>query len=287
MIARMICFLQLKFYKPTVVIGLMFFRLSLVQKYLHNITIKVSEFHKVVSDTPNSKRFVSQTLFYLFMSKWLSRRMRDIFNCTKAHNKYVLVEGKNKFIKAQKTGNGIIIVASHYGLIESIPAFITSMGVNECLIYSRTASADFLLGFKNNPSIRTISLNDRPNNHYQDSINVLKNNGVVVIFADGLYGRKELKLEFLGKIRGFKVGFAKLAYYSGAIVLPVVPYLDERGNIIIKINDKLRYDVSSDYNNVERSLITQYVDVLQTIWQKDYSHVLYQHQKFFLSCKGS
>ncbi len=100
----------------------------------------------------------------------------------------------------------------------------------------------------------------------------LREGGVVIIFADGPFGKDGITVDFWGGRRVFRSGMAALAETSGASLIPVFSSFSPNGSVAFELSEPLVAHGATPDARIESRLYA-YADLLRQRWSQLYSNL--------------
>lgn len=188
-------------------------------------------------------------------------------------NGIVRIEGKENLDQALARGKGAILLFSHFGANQMI---MPAIGYNGYKMNQLSISAEHwksIIPENSSPINRRIlklrweyeqSLPAKHINAFgllRPAIKCLKNNEVLGIALDGGAGKKELRLEFLGRKASFSSGPMNLARHTGATLLPTFIIRNQDGRHKLVIHERMDPINSSEKENTQKfvALMESYI----------------------------
>ena len=110
---------------------------------------------------------------------------------------------------------------------------------------------------------------------------VLLRGGVVLVAADGLYGRQPVEVDFWGQRRPFQVGAAELALTTGAAFVPVYIRLDAEGHVQIDVTSALTADGATPQERIAQ-LTRRYGEDYAARWPQFFASMIWKHLEYNL-----
>ena len=240
------------------------------QVWFQNIQRKEERYHRLVD------RFLAEIKYPAEM--WGDFRTRGL-QATLAGNIWgrhlisaapVVVEGGDYLQQARASSRGVILARFHQKL-----AKIDSASPLAAWIAREQRDSGFIVGARRNTSHDTAEniLNARD---LVDARRILKRGGIVQIVPDGYVGQQGVAVNFFGRMRNFRKGFAELAVLTQAPVLPIHLLFKTDGTIVIKIHPALRVPQGLSHEKQIENLIQQYAAVLGRFWTSN-PHMIIRH----------
>lgn len=201
-----------------------------------------------------------------FLLKWRFRTISRVPD--KRFYKKVKIEGLDIFDRELSKGRGIVLAASHFGQIELMFSFLNRYkkdiyylvrdpSLNE--IYQKNAG-EFVINISTHSKEDTFAL------LYKVKM-LLENGSVLFIPGDGEYGDSTVNVEFLGKMRTFRKGFAEFAFLTDSAIIPVLTFTDNEDNQVVKFHETIKYSKQEVPNEEEiLTIIGKYVKILEKAW---------------------
>jgi acyl-coenzyme A synthetase/AMP-(fatty) acid ligase/acyl carrier protein len=174
--------------------------------------------------------------------------------------KWVPVLGREHLVQAQQD--------EQRGVIILIPHTTVHTGILTRVIQQYFPRETCTIGYNYNrhsitqtPKEKSIELTGK----LLRAIGVLQRHGVVRTTGDAFHGRAVLTAPFYGRLFPFRGGYAELAVQTGARVLPVFPYLNSDGHVVLDFAEPLEAGPGSTAVQVEQ-MVRQYADLLIARW---------------------
>jgi len=236
------------------------------------------------------KKEVKQIIEHSFLSNlhypdyhW---RERALSHCkTATFNRWVTIEGLERYRKAEARGKGVILVIGHF-----VPGWVATlaldrMGIETTSVAFRDALGNMNIKYKGRQTVHTLEGNFNSHWEHLQVMRALKKGGAAVVSGDAHMGDDEIVLPFMGKKRGFKPGFAFLASATGVPVLPMFTSMDHAGHITVHIYPELKRRPRLARKKRIKDLVVKYAERLEAHWKAHPANLpwLYVYQHF---CKG-
>lgn len=214
-----------------------------------------------------------------FLLKWRFRTISKVSD--KRFSKNVKIEGLDIFERELKKGRGIVLAASHFGQIELLFSFlyrfkkdiyylVRDPSFNE--IYKKSAG-DYVLNITTDSKEETFALLSKVKM-------LLENGNVLFIPGDGEHGNSTVNIEFLGKMRAFRKGFAEFALLTDSAIIPVLTFTDHKENRIVKFHESIEYSKQSADND-DVTIIGKYVKILEKNWLEHPYNIIPHYLKIY------
>ena len=216
-----------------------------------------------------------------FLLKWRFRTISRVSD--KQFYKKVKIEGLDIFERELSKGRGIILAASHFGQTElmfsllnrykrDIYYLVRDPSLNE--IYQKNAGG-FVINISTNSKEETFAL------LYKVKM-LLENGNVVFIPGDGEYGDSTVNVEFLGKMRTFRKGFAEFALLTDSAIIPVLTFNDHEDNQVVKFHETIEFSKQNVSNDEETlAIIGKYVKILEKAWLEHPYNIIPHYLKIY------
>jgi lauroyl/myristoyl acyltransferase len=195
-------------------------------------------------------------------------RERALSHCeTAVFNKWVTVEGLERYRKAEARGKGVILVIGHF-----VPGWVSTLvfdrlGIETTSVAFRDALGNMNIKFRNRQTVHTLEGNYNSHWEHLQVMRALKKKGTVVVSGDAYMGKDEIVLPFMGRKRGFKPGFAFLALATGVPVLPMFTSMGPAGHITLHIHPELKQRPRLARKKRIKDMVVKYVDRLEAHWK--------------------
>ena len=235
------------------------------------------------------KKEVKQIIEHSFLSNihypdyhW---RERALSHCTTAiFNRWVTVEGLERYRKAEARGKGVILVIGHF-----LPGWVSTlafdrMGIETTSVAFRDALGSMNIEFRKKQTVHTLEGNYNSHWEHLQLMRQLKKGGAVVVSGDAHMGDDKVVLPFLGLSREFKTGFAALALATGAPMLPMFTSMDAAGHITVHILPELKYRRRMTRKKRVKDLVVKYAKHLEAHWKAHPANLPWQFV-YMLFCK--
>lgn len=176
---------------------------------------------------------------------------------------HIVVEQWQLFEQAYRTGQGVLLALSHYGLSKELIRCMKARGYTGPVIRlherARLQAAGEELSPLNRMLLRARDL--------AEAHQALTAGGIAYILPDGRQGTTMIAHPFFGRIRHFRTGFAELALTAGSIVLPAVGIPHVNGKFYIKFFEPLDSGASALNRQARIALLVgQYAEHLAQLW---------------------
>ncbi|HSG69241.1 MAG TPA: hypothetical protein VLA12_02440, partial [Planctomycetaceae bacterium] len=161
---------------------------------------------------------------------------------------------------------GVILVNSHFGVARTAGKMFYENGFPLTVISEADDAALFA-----NIECKSLLTNElAPFQVIREASRELEAGRSLYISADGSQGDAGIELNFLGKSRPFRTGFAQLAIKTGAPVVPVFGTVNEHGFVHIQIHDPLDCGLDTQPKRDRIAfLVEQYARLLESYWIAD------------------
>ncbi|MBD3676062.1 MAG: lysophospholipid acyltransferase family protein [Planctomycetaceae bacterium] len=180
--------------------------------------------------------------------------------------KSVTIEGEEILEQYRGQQPGALIVNSHFGAARVVGKIIAEKNFPLTTI-SVGGRASKLANVEAN---LLLTKNSSPTQIVRQSIRDLESGRYLYISADGAQGDAGIEIDFLGRKRIFRTGFAQLAIKTGAPAIPIFATVDDRGIVNIQIHEPLDPGLNSQSKSERIShLVTQYARLLESYWIQD------------------
>lgn len=201
-----------------------------------------------------------------FLLKWRFRTISKVSD-KQFYNK-IKIEGSDILQRELKKEKGIILAGSHFGQIELMFSFlqrykkdiyylVKDTSFNE--IY-RKDTADFAIDITTKSKAETFALLSKVKM-------LLENGNVIFIPGDGEYGNSTVNIEFLGKMKTFRKGFAEFALLTNSTIIPVLTFKDSGDRNTVKFSEPIEYSEQNVKKEEEiLTIIKKYAKNLEQNW---------------------
>ena len=192
------------------------------------------------------------------------------------------LSGADELARARSAGRGAILASGHYGSAMLLPTAFAWHGIEHHPIQGPG------LGDAMPPEraalVHPLEIDPRAPGAVLDAARrALSAGGTVMIAPDGFFGEGGVEVEFCGRRRRFRAGFAALAADSGAPVLPLFAPVDEAGRSAITIHPPLAPGPGESRSEAIAALVAAYADALAGQWRRDLANVFASHVEQFLA----
>ncbi len=191
------------------------------------------------------------------------------------------IRGIEKLDRALAAGRPVIVLNSHFGGARAICTMLAVLGYRVTSLEGGDVMGS--MGMKARETLATVDVGKTfPARVFAIARRALKEGRVIHMLGDGYQGDSLLAIEFLGRTRHCRTGFAELALSVGADVIPVLAPLDDRGRVVVEFHDALDHG-HPDMSRTEKvdHLVRQYFRLLERHWRHDPGNAQNLHiQKF-------
>lgn len=188
---------------------------------------------------------------------------------------WVHLSGLEHLEGAVAGGRGVVLLGSHFVGQRIAMLRLARMGYPLHVLESQRRYEN--LGVEGSRSIRVIQL-DTDGRFYLRAVylaqTALRAGGLLVTMGDAYFGSTSLPVDFLGRERTFRTGFAELALGAGSPVVPVFPSIHRSGQIRVDILPPLDPGPAAmDHRQRVEGLVGQYAGLLAHRWKSDPANV--------------
>jgi lauroyl/myristoyl acyltransferase len=202
-------------------------------------------------------------------------RLRDLSRWDRPHSwpPWLKLKGLDKLQRRLDEGRRVVVVNSHLGAFQCVPVVLARLGRRVASV--ECADVFPILKVKRPDGLTVLptaaAFLARP---ALLAKRFLQAQGLVCLAADGYNGLSGLVLPFFGRQRRFASGFAELAVDCGALAIPVLAPVDERGRVELEFLDPLEEEVPLPGSGTTarrprvESLIRRYARLLEDSWRE-------------------
>jgi KDO2-lipid IV(A) lauroyltransferase len=180
---------------------------------------------------------------------------------------------------------GVIAVHSHFATQRVASLLLAKMGIQTLSMEFEGRLKEF--GVESAKSIEFLEMADKSGFHLKEvylAQRALKKGAVVQTTGDGYHGDSNVEVDFLGRKRPFKTGFAELGVATSAPMFPIFTSLEPTGEIRIDVLPPLEAGSGeSDRSSRVVSVIEQYASLLEDRWHRDPCNISSYEIKKFLA----
>jgi lauroyl/myristoyl acyltransferase len=205
-------------------------------------------------------------------------RLRAIVNQDReALAPWLGIKGQEHLEAAREGGRGVILLSSHFGVGLAAPLWLAREGNRVFSIHRERAFERLRVTPPEALTVRTLDESFWAKLLFEAQRFVRKG-GIAHLAGDGLAGDSGLTVNFRGRERRFKGGFAGLALEAKVEVVPVFVPVAASGQLSIEFEPKLEPgSPDSPKNERYEALISDYVGRLERRWNTDPGNVQDRH----------
>jgi Flp pilus assembly protein TadD/lauroyl/myristoyl acyltransferase len=198
--------------------------------------------------------------------------------------KWVSVRGVEKLRALQQIGRGAVVVLSHFAAERVATLVLSRMGFRINSLEFKNRLGDH--GVAGVSDVNVLELEGKesfPLREVYLAQQALGRGEIFQLAGDGYRGGSEVQVDFLGRRRGFKAGFAELALGAGVSAIPVFCSVDLGGRIRMEILEPVDAgDPGQDRRERVHTLVSNYAALLEARWRSDPSNVVWDHIRRYL-----
>jgi lauroyl/myristoyl acyltransferase len=193
--------------------------------------------------------------------------------------KWVSVQGIEKLRALQQIGRGAVLVLSHFAAERVGTLVLSRLGFKlNSLEYKNRLGDHGVAGAKNVKVLELEGKEEFPLRELYLAQQSLAHGEIFQLAGDGYRGGSEVPVDFLGRRRRFKAGFAELAVAAGVSAIPVFCTLDPAGRIRMEILEPLDPgDSRAEREERVGKLVASYAALLETRWRTDPANLVWDH----------
>jgi lauroyl/myristoyl acyltransferase len=272
-----------------------FLALHLPLKIAYKIATNVSDLHYLFS--AQDRKITKNNLKVIFPDKSSEeiRRIRirvfrnfakylvDFFRFSKLDARYIKekikVEDMRYIDEALSQGNGAIIVSAHLGNWELGGVVVALLGYPfwaVALPHKHKKVNDFFVSQREDKGVHVIPFGKA----VRQSLDVLKNNGVLALVGDRDFSEKGIVLDFFGRPAIFPQGPAALALKTGAKIVPGFMLRNKDDTFTLRFEKPLDFAPTGDRDNDLAGLTAQFRDIFESYIRR-YPDQWYVFRKFW------
>jgi len=203
----------------------------------------------------------------------LTNMISDLWGARLLYFAPLIVEGQEHIEKIRAVGTGIILVRLHQkfataGRYSTLQDWLNRQTFRPAIkVGDRTAVRSHVPEeFSNAQDLMEAS-------------RVLRKGGVVEILPDGPNGRQTIQLDFHGRERAFRTGFAELALATQARLIPIYLQFRGDGTIVITISSPFQLQAGATKEQQIAQLVDQYAKLLGEFWKTNPHLIVYHYMR--------
>lgn len=251
------------------------------------IRVELKNFNKLIEfiypKAGNSGRLLH--VFSNFFQPYIPWReiSLDKLNETEFSN-FVEIQGLEQLMKHKEEQSGCILALSHMAA-----GRICTLAL--CRLNFKITSLEFAnrLGRYQIDGIKNLTVIEIGNGakfllpQVYQAKKALESGQIFQLAADGYQGDSGITINFLGKLRTFKTGFAELSILTKKPIYPIFCKINLKGRVIVKVGAPL----STPPNDLPkedkvRQIVNEYANLLSNEWLESPSNISSGHVKKFL-----
>lgn len=274
-----------------------FIAMSLPLKVVYKIATFCSDLHYIFAN--KDRRFVKENLKAIFpqksnreirririrMARNFAKYLVDFFRFEKLDLEYIKknvhIENINNFDEAIKKGKGVVVVSAHLGNWELGGVVVALSGYPfwvVALTHKEKRVNDFFNYQRESKGIKVIPLGKAA----RKSIEVLKDNGLLVLAADRDFAGNGAVMRFFGKPAIFPEGPAALSLKTGAVIVPAFMLRNPDETFTLRIEKPIEFLPSGNKENDMKELMKLYIKIFEEYILK-YPDQWYMFKRFWVS----
>lgn len=233
----------------------------------------LDEYLSLVPHRPDRNEIATGFLRTNFLHGWRTSSLSRLSD--KAFNKRIVFNGLDIFESHYKRGNGIVLLASHYGLPAMSVSLFPRLGYDDFYTIMGERGAESMkiagLGGKTKPKMLVFTRDTSSELFKQlfKAKEILENGGILHLLGDGYHGRSNVSMEFFGKIRGWRSTFAELGLGTGAAIIPLLIIPGGKGKLFIEFHQALDHgDETMNKEDRIAGIVRQYKEMLEQRWEE-------------------
>ncbi|MBF0447681.1 MAG: tetratricopeptide repeat protein [Magnetococcales bacterium] len=224
---------------------------------------------RIIDRPLDPEQVIEQSMIANYLFPNVPWRERVLVKLTEqGWSRWVTVRGFDHFEKAVELGRGVLLARSHF-----IPGYpVTLLMSRRGYPTSSIEISDRLKKWGLAPpllknTVFVIGEGKEYLGQLHQAGQVLRDNGVLMMAGDAVFGKSGISLPFLDRTRLFMPGMATLAVDNGATTLAVFSNIDEAGHITITFHPPFDPEQEGQSRKVKiQALMKQYADLLQSRW---------------------
>lgn len=214
-------------------------------------------------------------------------RMAALARCSRQQlERCLIVDGLEILEQASALGQGVIVLNSHTSL-----AHILTLVLHRADFSGLYTVGDdsmklnlFGVGSGTRPAAAATNKDSGFLQQLQAARRALGQGGLVQIAADGSYGSSGVDVEFFGRKRFFRSGFAELAAATQATIIPAVVTMQPDGLIRVQLQPALHREPGRQPRRaLVEDLMKQYIALNRRIWREHTGDLKWRQLERFLA----
>lgn len=204
---------------------------------------------------------------------WFPKFGKDYFD------RYLEVQGVERFTEAENKGKGVIFLTAHYGNWEilNLTAALTGHPIKAIARQQKMKRLDNLLNsYRQMKGCEVIFKNDAK----REVLQILRDNGRVGILGDQSAGARGIFLELFGRRASYAAGAFAFALKTECAVLPIFIINKGWGRHKIEINPPIEVKDTGDKTADITKGLEEYNKILEKYIKQHLDHWLWLHRKW-------
>jgi hypothetical protein len=239
----------------------------------------VRDFLEAIESGVSPDQVVSRSLRCNYAQPWLLRSLAR--STARSFQRQCMVTGLDHFERARRSGCGVILAVSHFGIPHADLLVLDRAGEKGIVTFGSFEYELKLMALDHTPHVE-LAVEPVENfvfraNFLRRARSVLDNGGVVRMAADGLHGTGGKVWPFHGRDRHFRPGVGELAVDTGAPVIPVFGVLTDDGCLEVQFLPELDKPLPGQPRQLAvDAYLGQYVRLLERRWMLDPGSVVWE-----------
>lgn len=243
------------------------------KEFFRNKTPIIREYLSNFPERNDSKKIEIEFLRLNFLHGWRSASFTNLSD--RAYFRKLKFKGYDIFQDHYKAGKGVILLNSHYGLPSVAYSVFPSLGYQNfyTIIGERYQDSSKFSGLKAKriPNVLSFERGLQSDSFALlfEAKKLLEEGGILHILGDGMHGKANVSIDFLGKLRGFRSTFAELGLIAGSAIIPIFTIPDKSGNMHLDFLEPLdQGDEDMDHTERVQMIVEQYSKILERKWKE-------------------
>lgn len=274
-----------------------FIAMNLPLKVVYKIATFCSDLHYIFAN--KDRRFVKENLKVIFpeksnreirririrMARNFAKYLVDFFRFEKLDSRYIKknirIEKINNFDEAIKKGKGVVVVSAHLGNWELGGVVVALLGYPFWVValpHKEKKVNDFFNYQRESKGIKVIPLGKAA----RKSIDVLRDNGLLVLAADRDFAGNGAVMQFFGRPAIFPEGPAALSLKTGAVIVPAFMLRNLDETFTLRIEKPIEFLPTGNKEQDMKELMKLYIKIFEEYIRK-YPDQWYMFKRFWVS----
>lgn len=185
------------------------------------------------------------------------------------------LHGYDIFLKHYEENKGIVLVNSHFGIPPLLMSMFPALGYDNfySIVGENYLESSKNLNMRKDRTPNFLSFDRSGGSEFFQLLykakEILESGGILHVLGDGMHGKAQVYIDFLGKERGFRSSFAELGLIAGSPIIPVFAYPGKSGAMHVEFYEPLPQGAEDDEHEDRIKLIIEgYSKILQDKWME-------------------